>query len=400
MGLLLSNQSYVTVADFKLMPLDYDLSDYTDAQIQDILVRASGAANSIMRRSQLAEERIDTFYGDGSNIMPIGRRPLLYVRQMQFVQPGIVGFVVPPNRVLVDYTKAQIVQYSPLELQGVGFVSVFPDGLPIAITYGWGYGYNPATAPSWTGSDTLAPLNGLAPGSYVVGITTRTQWGDTMPSYQTVVSANGGILAVINPVLGAWKYRVFITQGTLFSLSQSINAGDSSIYITGSTMPTTGQTLILDASANGLAEAVVVTSAAGGVVNLQSPTQYDHGINAVIAPQCNFAQEIPSTTFGGEATQGTVSSLVPPSGYYPETAPLTDTSAVPLPQEIREAVRLLALGQMYEQNNLANRGIASTDSGRKSIKWRPTTGTGGRGTPTLWQQAEEILKPQKLATIF
>jgi hypothetical protein len=333
MASLLLSPSYMTVTELRGMALDYDLTSYSDTQLTDALNRASGAANSIMRQNLLAQEVTKTFFGEGSNILALGYRPLLYVKQMQFVQPGIVGYNIPVNRVLIDYVKGEIVQYSPLELQGVGFVSVFPNGLPIAITYAFGYGYNPAVSPTWTATDAQGG-NGLAPGTYTVGITTKTMWGETLPSFQNVTTTTGVISVTIVPVLGAWKYRYFIAAGT----NQQANA--------------------------------------------------------------KLVGEIPSTNFGGESTQATISSLTPPSGTYVESAPTTDTSALPTPQEFRQAVALLVLSMIYEQNNLANRGIARTQSARKGVQWRPTTGTGGRGVPTLWEQAEEILKPRKLSTIF
>ena len=334
MAVLISPASYISIDDFKTIPNDYDLSSYTDVQLSDMLVRASGMADAILKRSLLATEVSERFYGDGSNTLSLRTRPIIYVRKMQFVQPGIAGFIIPLDRVLIDSIRGEIVQYSPLELQGIGYISVFPDGLPIDITFGYGYGYNPVVAPSWTYADAPTLTTSLAPGVYTIGISTRTQNGETIPNFQNVTTATGTIALTVPPVLGAYLYRAFIAPG----------------------------------ASNGASATLVA--------------------------------EIPATTFGGVSTKTLISSTTPPAGYFAESAPTIDTSALAMPQSIREAVRLLAMQIIYEQNNLANRGVAGTTSGRKRVQWRSTEGTSGRGTPLYYDQALEILRPLSLQEIF
>ena len=334
MAVLVSPASYISIDDFKTIPNDYDLSTYTDVQLEDMLVRASGMADSIMRRSLLATEVTERLYGQGSNSLTLKNRPIIYVRKMQFVQPGVAGFIIPLDRVLIDTIRGEIVQYSPLELQGIGYISVFPYDLPIDVTYGYGYGYNAITPPAWTYADVPTQLVSLAPGTYTLGVTTKTQNGETLPNFQNVTTATGSIALTVPPQLGAYLYRVFLAPG---------------------------------ANQGALAKLV---------------------------------SEIPATTFGGTPTQGTISSLNPPSGYFAESAPTSDTSALVLPQALREAVRLLTLQILYEQNNLANRGVGLTSSGRKRIQWRSTEGLSGKGVPLFYDQAIELLRPLSLQEIF
>ena len=327
---LVNPPSYITPADFQSMPLDFDLSNYSTPQIQDILVRASGAVNAYLRRNLLANERTVRFYGSGTNALELDDRPIIYVRKIQFVQPGSSGYILPVQYVLVDALKGELVLYSPLELQGIGEFAIFPRGLPMDVTYGVGYGYDATTPPSFVASDLPTVVGGLTPGQYAVGVTTKLMWGETLPTWQTVTTATGTINIAAASVLGAYLYRVFL-----------------------------------------------------------APIAAPYGATQIAAAQsaATLVAEIPAVTFGGVPSVGIVSSLLPPSGYFAESAPTTDTSQLPLPQEIREAVRLLAMQIIFEQNNLSNRGIMRTESGRKSITWRSTEGNSGRGVPLYAEQA-------------
>ncbi len=337
--LLVNPPSYITPSDFQSMPIDFDLSSYNTTQIQDILTRASGAVNAYLRRSLLATERTVRFYGAGSNSLALDERPILYVKKIQFVQPGASGYILPVQYVLVDGLKGELVLYSPLELQGVGEFAVFPRGLPLDITYGVGYGYNPTTPPAFTTVDLPTVIATLAAGQYAVGVTTKTMWGETLPTWSTVTTATGTFQVTAGSVLGAYLYRVFVAP---------IVAGN-----------------------------VAAAQAAATLV-----------------------AEIPAVTFGGVPSVGIVSSLTPPFGYFPEAVPTSDSSQIALPQEIREAVRLLAMQIIFEQNNLSNRGIMRTESGRKSITWRSTEGNSGRGIPLYAEQAMALLAPHSLQEIF
>lgn len=324
MSVLVSPASYLTEAQFRAMPLDYDLSSYTDANITDLLVRASGAADSIMRRSLLATERTKRMTGDGTNTLTLNDHPILYVRKIQFFQPGVTGFTVPLSYFSVDTITGRITQYAPIALTGIGYLPYFPQGLEIDVTYARGYGYNPIVAPSYSLSD--AQGSGLAPGQYTIGITTRTMTGETLPTFQTYTTATGSILVTVNPVLGAYLYRVFLVAGA----------------------SSAGATLVA---------------------------------------------EIPATQFNSSPITGTITSAVAPSGFFAEAAPAIDTSALPTPNAIIEAIRLLAMGILWEQNNLANRGVYKESSGAKSIMWRSTEGTSGKGISYMQQQATELLRP-------
>ncbi len=338
MPVLVSPATYVTADDFLSMPLDYNLDGYTDDQVTDILVRASGIANAILKRSLLATERLQRFRGNGTSRLSLHARPLLYVRSMQFVVPGLIGAAIPLDRVNIDYELGTIEVVRPLALQGVGYEPFFPERVPIDISFAAGYGYDPYEAPQWSAVDTNAGVVSLAPGQYLVGVTTRTPWGETTPTLQTVTTASGAFTLTITPALGAYSYRVYAAP-----LSAAATADPTQLTLVG---------------------------------------------------------EVPSATFTDGPSTYNVSSLATPAFTYPAPLSLTDTAAPPLPQEIREAIRLLAMQQIYEQNNLSNRGIARTESGRKSVQWRSTEGSGGRGVPLYFEQASQLLAPFAFSEVY
>lgn len=399
-GIVAKPPTYVSLAQLKAMALDYDLSSYTDSQLLDILCRASGVADAMMKRSLLCTEKTEMLYGAGSNVLELGDGPIAYVRLMQFVQPGVSGFIIPTNRVLIDALKGEIVEYSPLQLQGIGYVSIFPLDLPIAVTYGRGYGFNPITSPLWTSVDAPAVQgSSLPPGTYTGAMTVKTQWGESLPAYGVFTTASGARIFSLTPTIGAWKYAVYLAAGGSTVLTNAPIVGATVLDLAAAEAFVNGQTITLDGG-NALAENVVIVSGAGSTILTVTPTVNAHGIGAAVAPQCALVYEVPGTTFGGEAMTQTVSSLTPPSGYFPSFAPTADTSALQPPFGIIEAVRLIVLGILYEQNSLANRGIYQTGAGTERITWRSTEGMSGRGIPLFYEQASGWLKPYSFRGIF
>lgn len=328
--LLAKPPSYITTEQFRAMPLDYDLSSYTDPQIQDILNRASGAADALMRRSLLARERTMRYIGDGTNKLELRENPLLYVKRIQIVIPGSIGPLIPLDQILIDYQSGSVLQYTPLLWEGQGYFARFPDDIPVDVTLAYGYKCGVVKAPTWTSADTDG--TGLAAGAYDIAITTRTMWGETTATPLTVTTATGNIVVTIAPVLGAYLYRAYVAEH--------------------------GQTPL------------------------------------------TLVAESPFTAYGTTAMTIDVNALTPQNGLWPDPLPTTDTSAPELPSAITEAVRLLALNILWEQNNLANRGVAKTESGRKSIAWRSTEGSAGKGVPLAVQQATALLKPYSLQAIY
>ena len=180
--------------------------------------------------------------------------------------------------------------------------------------------------------------SGLTPGAYDIVASSITNNGESEPSsLLTATTASGSFNLTFAPVLGAFGYRVY--------------------------MAPTGQPLVFVAETSG--------------------AQYE-------------------SSFGGFAPISlTVASLNAPAGTYPRPVPTVDTTAQPFPAPIVEATRLLALETLYEQNNLANRGIsADRRQDQSGTQWRSTMGSEGKGMSWMSAQARDLLHPYKLAAIY
>jgi hypothetical protein len=335
---LVSPRLYLPVATFQAQPNDYDLSSYTNAQLQDLLVRASGVVDSYLRKTYLATEITERLEGDGSNRIHLGRYPIIYVRSIQFVLPGMAGFGVPISQLLVDIDKfGEIINYTPLIFQGLGEVTIFPRGVPVDICYAYGYGYA-LPAPAFTMTDVALPGNTslpLGPNGWLA-VTTRTMWGETTATPVQHNVTTGAVRATIVPVMGAYKYEVY--------------------FGTGATQP---------------------------------------------APSAmNLVAESPATTFGDNPLSVVVAQNVAPPNLFPATLPTTDSSSHPIRNELVEATRLVALGMLWEQNSLANRGVQRQRSGDKDLTWRSTEGNSGKGVSYVTAQVQEVLKGLSLQAIF
>src|SRR5579872_3956305 len=161
---LVNPRTYLSAAAFQAQCNDYDLSSYSASQLQELLVRASGAIDAYLHRTLLATEVVERKYGDGSNTLYLGRHPIIYVKRIEYVLPGMQGFQVPVSQILIDYNTGEELNYTPLVFQGLGQTTVFPRGAPVDITYGYGMGYA-VPAPAFVLG--AAPLPGgtpLAPG--------------------------------------------------------------------------------------------------------------------------------------------------------------------------------------------------------------------------------------------
>lgn len=191
------------------------LANISPIVLQDILNRASGRADAIMCRSLLAREETRYYMGTGTQSLDIDETPLLYVRQIAFAQPGLGGLIIPTQNILVDYESGELITFTPLLLQGAGYVARFPRGVELAVRVAWGYGYAVAP-PQWTASDTQPSGYGsLAPGQYSVAVTAATFWGESTATPQTITTATGAFALAVKAQMGSERYRVYIgPQGT------------------------------------------------------------------------------------------------------------------------------------------------------------------------------------------
>jgi hypothetical protein len=380
------------------MANDYDFSRFSNDELQGILNRASGVADSIMRKSYLAREQTVRYFGDGSNKIDLQQRPLIYVKRLVLVAPGPGSVTLPISQLLIDYEAGQMQEYTPLLLQGLGTTIVFPRGIPVDVTMAWGYaGTGVVKSPMWTAKD--APGVGMAPGTYNIAVTARTMWGEVPATPQTYETASGVIAVVFTPTLGAYLFRVYASSAqNNTTLSASSLVGATSLTPVSTTGMTAGSQWLLDVGAN--AEVVTLSGPpADGSVPCAA-TQFAHASDVAMIPVPTLCAETNLTAFGLTPLEVDLQSLNPTDGLSADPLPTGDTSMPPVPQAIPEATRLLTLDIINEQNNKANQGINQVAEGDKRITWRSTEGTSGRGVSTLYERAAAMLGPYSLRAVY
>jgi hypothetical protein len=210
MALLLNPPTYLSLADLKAFPNDLpELMKFTDDQLTRMLNAASAKADAIMHQSFLPNERIKRCHGNGTGVLNLHEAPLLYVRQMRFAIPGTVGFTIPANQILVDYDNGVVTEFAPFAFSGLGYISTFPENIPIDVTLASGYGYAvPAPTPI---TITDAPQSGLTAGAYDIQVTSITNNGESLPStLATATTVSGAFKLTFPAVLGAFGYRVYM----------------------------------------------------------------------------------------------------------------------------------------------------------------------------------------------
>ncbi len=213
MAILAQPPSYLSLADFRAGASGVVaglVASLSDPQVQAILNAASGVADAIMRRSLLAQEVTVYRRGDGSATLELNRSPLIYVRQIAFAQPGLGGYVIPTQNILIDYQSGGLVTFTPLLLQGIGYVARFPRDIEMAVRFAYGYGYT-LPEPAWSSNDTTVyGAASLAPGAYNIAVTAKSNWGETNAEVRMVLVESGAVKITVTPSLGAERYRVFM----------------------------------------------------------------------------------------------------------------------------------------------------------------------------------------------
>jgi hypothetical protein len=392
MAFLVNPATYISLATFEGIALDYSLTGYTATQLTDLLVRSSGVVDSFLCRTYLPTQMTEQFEGVGTSEVNIGTHPIAAVNSVQLVMPGFAPFALPVGQLLIDYQRGIIRSWSPIVYQSLGISTVFPrNGLPIVMQFISGCGY---AIPPPTFTLSSAGVNGTIPaGTYNVAVSTRTQPGESLPSLPQSITLSqlAGINVTITPSPGVFVNRVYYSQGPNTTLETQIAAGVSAFVPVSTAGVSAGQVLTLGFGTADC-ENVTVASVVGGTVNITGTTANAHAVGETIVVAMTLLAESPATNFATSTMVVTLSSLAAPS-IGALAAPLTDTSPWPLPNAIVEATRLIALNVLYEQNNLANRGIYQLRSEGRTETWKSTEGQGGLGHPVMVEMAKELLQP-------
>jgi hypothetical protein len=230
--IIATQTTYLTLSALKAMALDYDLSSYSDAQLVTKLTAATAVVDSMTRKHHIASEVTLQYEGSGNNRLNLARKPLCYIKKVELAVPGMRGWTLALDQLLVDYPLGFLKIFQPILWSG-SYYAMFPKDATIEVTFAHGFGYT-VSSPAVTIVD--SPGGTLPPGQYDVAVTSKTPWGDSVAPIQTVTSASGALMATVSPVLGAILYRAFAaphgtTPLTLVGESSHTAYGSSSVQI-------------------------------------------------------------------------------------------------------------------------------------------------------------------------
>lgn len=314
MPFLRTPASYLTLAQLKA-DSSLDLTDrsgvaLTDATLNDWLEETSGQIDGIIGQSFLPREETIEILGSGSNLLRVGRSPLLYVRQVKIVLPNAVGFDVPTQSLLVDYEAGTLLNMTPLTFQGQGITTMFPAGCPLQVTIGWGLNYS-VPPPTFTALPVYGVTSPYAAGAHSIQVSSMTSAGESLPSAAqnvTLISPGGFALTVTNSP-GALRYLVYV-DGVCAAEIVTIALGTGQVGLT------------VTAAAPALTSACYTLAGA-----LRTPASVD-------------------------------TSAYPLQGRY---------------AGLRAAQKLLIQSRAWEMKNPSNKGVAVQRSGNKEARFRDNT---------------------------
>lgn len=141
----------LSVADLEAMNLPIDLSGYTPTQLASLIDQAEAWVNGEARHAQgfTAHRVIDRVYGTGTNKLKTTYYPICTLNSIAIIFPPNTGsnvnlpgpnqVPIDPSRVVVDHEAGMVYNWSPFVFQTIGYMTVFPEHVPINVDYYTGY---------------------------------------------------------------------------------------------------------------------------------------------------------------------------------------------------------------------------------------------------------------------
>lgn len=181
------------------MNLPVDLSNYDPFSLNSMLHQAETWVNGEARHKHgFTQSRVvDRVYGTGTNKLRSTYYPILTLNSIQIIFPPNAGNVnlpgpnqvpIDPSRVVIDYEAGLFYNWSPFVFQTIGYMTVFPEGVPINLDYYQGYIATTTTSAVRAG-DTLVPVVNA---SCFHNAQTVRFYEDQAKEFITVVGATNG----------------------------------------------------------------------------------------------------------------------------------------------------------------------------------------------------------------
>lgn len=160
----------LSVADLEAMNLPIDLSGYTPQQLASLIDQAENWVNGEARHAQgfSAHRVIDRVYGTGTNKLKTTYYPICTLNSIAIIFPPNTGsnvnlpgpnqVPIDPSRVVIDHEAGMVYNWSPFVFQTIGYMTVFPEHVPINVDYYTGYVASQTMSTLAAGA-TLIPVN-------------------------------------------------------------------------------------------------------------------------------------------------------------------------------------------------------------------------------------------------
>lgn len=197
--------------ELNTMNLPVDLSGYDPYTLSNMLHQAESWVNGEARHKYgFTQSRVvDRVYGTGTNKLRSTYYPILTLNSIQIIFPPNAGNVnlpgpnqvpIDPSRVVIDYEAGLFYNWSPFVFQTIGYMTVFPQGVPVNLDYYQGYIATTTTSSVPAGA-TLVPVVNA---SCFHNAQTVRFYEDTAKEFVTVTGAtsiNGVPLVVLQDPL-------------------------------------------------------------------------------------------------------------------------------------------------------------------------------------------------------
>lgn len=161
----------LTVQDLTTMHLPIDLSGYNTTALAEQLSQAEAWVNGEARHASGFEAHriIDRLYGTGTNQLFTTFYPVCALNAISIVFPPNSGYnvnlpgpnIVPidPSRVVIDHQAGILINWSPFVFQTIGYMTVFPEGVPIDVDYYTGFVSTAVTSTVPAGATSIPVTN-------------------------------------------------------------------------------------------------------------------------------------------------------------------------------------------------------------------------------------------------
>lgn len=213
----------ISLQELQSYNLPIDLSGYTPNDLNQLILQATAWVNGECRHYKGFEAHrvIDRVYGRGNNNLFTSFYPILALNKINIVFPANQGNVnlpgpnqvpIDPNRVIVDHNAGIIKNWSPFVFQTIGYMTVFPDGVPMDVDYYTGY-VNTVITSSIPAGLTLIPVQNASTFYY----------GQTIRFYEAGLDEQ--VVTTGGTQIGGVQYAV-LSDPTQFPHTNGVSIGD------------------------------------------------------------------------------------------------------------------------------------------------------------------------------